>query len=113
MEVTTWTEALRCKRAAVGRLSERAGRNASERRAGLEKVDAEADPPMSRGRLPATGAAQWGVKRTCPVVSAGVLATACTRRGVEATREALSVARTRQPGTREGQLGPAGWRIGP
>ena len=55
MEVTTWTEALRCKRAAIGRLSERAGRNASERRAGLETLNAEADPPGSRGRLPATG----------------------------------------------------------
>ena len=58
MEVTTRAEALRCKRAAVGRLSERAGRNASERRAGLETVNAEADPPRSRGRLPATGNAK-------------------------------------------------------
>ena len=30
-----------------------------------------------------------------------------------ATREALSVARTRQPEPREGQAGPAGWRTGP
>ena len=43
----------------LGRLSERAGRNASERPAGLEKVNAEADPPSSRGRLPATGTVQW------------------------------------------------------
>ena len=64
MEVTTWTEALRCKRAAVGRLSERAGRNASERRAGLETVNAEADPPRSRGRLPATGNAKALGERT-------------------------------------------------
>ena len=58
MALTTRTEARRCKRAAVGRLSERAGRNASERRAGLETVNAEADPPRSRGRLPATGNAK-------------------------------------------------------
>ena len=113
MEVTTWTEALRCKRAAVARLSERAGRNASERRAGLETLNAEADPPRSRGRLPATGKAKaLGGTNEAPVASAGVLATACARRGTDATREALSVARTRQPGTREGQLGPAGWRRG-
>ena len=29
----------------LGRFSERAGRNASERRAGLETSNAEADPP--------------------------------------------------------------------
>ena len=34
----------------LGRLGERAGRNASERRAGLETLDAEADPPSIRGR---------------------------------------------------------------
>ena len=50
-----WTEALRGKRAARGRFSARAGRNARERRAGLEKPNAEADPPTFRGRLPATG----------------------------------------------------------
>ena len=30
-----------------------------------------------------------------------------------ATREALTVPGTRQPGPREGQAGPAGWRMGP
>ena len=52
-----------------------------------------------------------------PVASAGVMATACTRRGVDATREALLVARTRQPGTREGVVketeAPALWRKPP
>ena len=48
MEVTTWTEALRCKRAAVGRLSERAGRSVSERRASLEIVNAAASPSGGR-----------------------------------------------------------------
>ena len=33
-----------------GRFSERAGRNASKRRAGLEKTNAEADPPRLRGK---------------------------------------------------------------
>ena len=34
----------------LGRLSDPAGQNASERRAGLEKHAAEADPPRNRGR---------------------------------------------------------------
>ncbi len=37
----------------LGRLSEQAGRNASERRAGLETRNAGADPPQNRGRLSA------------------------------------------------------------
>ena len=73
----------------LGRLGGRAGRNGSERRAGLENVDAEADPPELRGRLPATGTASER-ERKRPVVSAEVLSTACTRRGADATREALS-----------------------
>ena len=60
----------------TGRFSEHAGRNARERRAGLEKLDAEADPPMDRGRLPATGSAHWGRR---PVASAGVGAAACVQ----------------------------------
>ncbi len=77
MEVTTWTEALRRDGPPYGRLSEHAGRNASERRAGLEKDDAEADPPLFRGRQPASG------KRAtrAPGVSAGVLAAACVPEG--------------------------------
>ena len=56
------------------------GHNGEERikhRAGLEKIDAETDPPLYRGRLPATG------KRAtrAPVVSAGVLAAACVQEG--------------------------------
>jgi len=39
----------------LGRFSDHAGRNASERRAGLETLDAEADPPDIRGRLPSVG----------------------------------------------------------
>ena len=37
----------------LGRLSDHAGRNASERRAGLETLNAEADPTVMRGRPPA------------------------------------------------------------
>jgi hypothetical protein len=51
MEVTKWL-----KHSGVegrrGRLGERTGRNVSERRAGLEKGNAEADPPELRGRPP-------------------------------------------------------------
>jgi hypothetical protein len=37
------------------RLGERAGRNVSERRAGLEKTNAGADPPRFRGKAEADG----------------------------------------------------------
>ena len=48
-------------------------------RAGLENVNAEADPPRSRGRLPATSTAS-GRERKWPVVSAGYWRQrACTR----------------------------------
>jgi len=39
----------------VKRFREHAGRNVSERWAGLEKPDAEADPPRNRGRPPSWG----------------------------------------------------------
>ena len=71
MEVTTSSEALR-RTGRLGRLSDHAGRNASERRAGLETSNAGADPPVSRGRLPAAG------KRAtnAPAGPAGVVAAA-------------------------------------
>ena len=55
-----------------GRFSEHAGRNVSERRAGLETGNAEADPSGFRGRLPPAG------KRAtrAPAGSAGVVAVA-------------------------------------
>ena len=46
MEATTWTEALCCKRVAIGRFSEHAGRNQMNAEQASKKVDAEADPPM-------------------------------------------------------------------
>ena len=56
----------------LGQLSDHAGRNASERRAGPETLNAEADPPVTRERLPPAG------KRTtrAPDGSAGVVAAA-------------------------------------
>ena len=96
-----WTEALRCERAAIGRFSEHTGRNASERRAGLEKHDAEANPPLIRGRLPATGDAHWGRRTNDRSPPPGYGRRQVCRTSAGPTLEALSVARTRQPGTRE------------
>ena len=108
-----WTEALQGKRAAEG--------GSASAQAGT-RVNAE-QASKSLLRRPTRRHAGEGYQRpetppkivandTKPVASAGVVAPACARRGVEATREALSVARTRPPGTREGQLGLAGWRRG-
>ena len=60
------------ERAAIGRLSDHAGCNVSERRAGLETSDVGADPPVLRGRLPSVG------KRTtqAPTDPTGVMAAA-------------------------------------
>ena len=76
MEVTTSSEALR-QRTALGGSGDHAGRNASERRAGLEKGDAEADPSNGWGRLPPSGK-----RATCaPDSSAGVVAAARMEEG--------------------------------
>ena len=53
-EVTKFAEAFDGK-GHFRRLSEHAGRNASERRAGLEKHNVGADPPCYRGRPPSLG----------------------------------------------------------
>ena len=76
MEVTTWPEALRCKGPRSGP-GDHAGRNASERCAGLETEVAEADLPEGWGRLPSSG------KRTtrAPDGSAGVVAAARMEEG--------------------------------
>jgi hypothetical protein len=68
----------------VRRLGKHAGRNVSERRAGLEKGNAGADPPEIRGRPKTTER----YERTGFVGPAGVVATACMQRGPDATREA-------------------------
>ena len=61
----------------LGRPGDRAGRAASERRAGLETCNAEADPTVSRGRLPLAG------KRATRALagSAGVVAAARMEEG--------------------------------
>ena len=87
----------------LGRLSDHTGHNASERRAGLETRNAEADPPLKRGRLPTVG------KRAtrAPTGSAGVLAVACMEEGDWTQHGKPCRWRgTRQPTAREGQVGP-------
>ena len=95
------------------RLSERAGRNASERRAGLEKGNVGADPPELRGRPPLRSTRPAPKRPEARAIRlrgpAGVVATACHAQEVDATREAPAVAaRDRQPDAREGQAGPRG-----
>ena len=87
----------------LGRLSDHTGHNASERHAGLETRNAEADPPWKRGRLPAVG------KRAtrAPTDSAGVLAVACVEEGTgRNTGSPAGGVGTRQRTAREGQVGP-------
>jgi hypothetical protein len=76
----------------------------SERRAGLEKGNAEADPPGLRGKpltLDETATASNG--------SAGVVAPACMEEEIVGTREALAVvARDHQPESGDG-LAWAAW----
>jgi hypothetical protein len=82
----------------------------SERRAGLEKGDAEADLPGIQGRLPSLG------KRAAYATndSAGVVATACMHRETDETRQTPTVVgRAHQPAIREGQAGPSGVAGGP
>ena len=68
----------------LGRFSEHAGCNASERRAGLEKLDAESAPPLFRGRLPPTGNASWiGDERTTGRLRRGIGGGMCARRAQE------------------------------
>jgi hypothetical protein len=53
-EVTNWLKPL-VKRATIWWLRECVGRNASERRASLEKDDAQVDPPTLAGKTDTTG----------------------------------------------------------
>jgi len=90
------------ERVAEGRLREHAGRNASERRAGLEKVNAEADPANKGGRPLPLGSTSDGSSG-----SAGVMATACTQGDVtEHGKPDTAEGRDLQPDAREGQAGP-------
>lgn len=82
----------------------------SKRRAGLEKGNAEADPPGIWGRLPLLG----GRAKVTPSDSAGVVAAACVRREIDATREASWGGRgctaNRKPA--RARPGPLRWRRG-
>ena len=78
MEVTKLVEAFDGK-GRLRRLREHAGRNASERRAGLETGNAEADPPEIRGRPPSLGEASDRALSG----SAGVVATACLHKEID------------------------------
>ena len=90
------------ERVATGRLREHAGRNASERRAGLENDNAEADPAEFGGRPTPLEKASDGSSG-----SAGVMATACRQGGVTEHGKPDTVeGRDLQPDAREGQAGP-------
>ena len=82
----------------------------SERREGLEKGNAEADPAEKRGKAAAAetslSRAIW-VRATRISGSAGVVAMACMQEEEYATREPHSAeGRDLQPDAREGQAGP-------
>ncbi len=75
----------------------------SERRAGLETGNAQADLPEIQGRPPFS---EWD-ERQRSEDCAGVVALACMQEGVVGTREALVVEmRDLQPGPCERQAGP-------
>ena len=96
------------QRIADGRSGEHAGRNVSERRAGLEKLNAEADPAETGGRpLPLENTSDGSSG------SAGVMATACmqgdvTQHGKPAAMEGSAF--NRRPA--RDRPGRGGWRRG-
>src|ERR1700730_1212840 len=89
----------------IGRQRECAGRNASERRANLEKDDAQADPTTLSGKADTAG-----VNERCSTPSrcAGVVATACTQGKRTQHGRPQGVGRDDQPDAREGQAGRPG-----
>ena len=83
---------------------EQAGRNVSERRAGLEKRDVGADPARGWGRPPS-----WltGERNDPSHGPTGVLATACLYTEIDATRETPDGGYGQRE-AREGQARPFG-----
>ena len=75
MEVTKWLKPSG-KRATIWWQCGCAGRNASERRASLEKDDAQADPSTLTGKADTAGSDE---RSKAPSRCAGVVATACTQ----------------------------------
>ena len=63
----------------LGRFSEHAGCNASERRAGLEKHDAESAPPLFREGCQRPGTLVGLATNESPVASAGVSVAVCVQ----------------------------------
>ncbi len=68
MEVTKWLKPSGRHVTIYGDGRECAGRNASERRASLEKVDAQADPAAILGKVDTTG---WMSEAVPPVAAPG------------------------------------------
>ena len=96
---------LRVKRATNWWLRECAGRNASERRASLEKVDAQADLPTLAGKADTAGGNERGsTARGC----AGVVATACTQGKRAQHGKPRGVVSDGQPDAGDGQAGRRG-----
>ena len=85
----------------LGQLSERAGPNTRERRAGPENVSRGSRPSARKGKATA-----GGVAAIPPSGSAGVMTRARRKGKGDATRESRYCGRAPgQLGTREGQLG--------
>src|SRR5436853_680025 len=63
----------------VKRFREQAGRNTSERRAGLENFNVGADPPLTRGRPPSPVSGERLILSGGPT---GVVATACLHKEI-------------------------------
>ena len=98
MEATTWTEALCCKRVAIGRFSEHAGRNQMN----AEQASKKSMRRPTR-RCNGEGCQRPGSERRAHRSSPpGYWRQHACKRGTEATREAPSVVRTRQTGNPRG-----------
>src|SRR5450759_1364743 len=82
-----------------------AGRNASERRASLEKDNAQADPMGFSGKADTAGVNE---RSSTPSRCAGVVATACTQGKRTQHGKPQGVVREDQPDAREGQIGRLG-----
>jgi len=94
----------------LGRLGEHAGRNVSERRAGLEKGDVGADPPGKRGRPPSLVSMSVSSQGSHRGSGAGMHVQGdWTQHGKPRRVEARDL----QPDFREEQAGPVGVAEGP
>src|SRR5437867_11586061 len=92
------------KKGCFRQLSEHAGRNASERRAGLEKGNVGADPPVSRGRPQPAGRGERRKTSSRPHrgIGDGMHDKETDRNTGSPRGEGVKT----QPATREGKAGP-------